>query len=186
MTKISTTRVHDAISLLVEQHEQINALFERTLQASGNARDQAYFELRRLIAMHETAEQEVIHPSVREVMPAGREIANRSEHEERAISEALQALEKLDIDSEEFTSRLGALRNDAVAHAEHEEQHEFPILGDRLDGAQLVLLASLLQHAEQVAPTPPQPTAEGRAAKLIGDSFSTMVDRVRASVRREN
>ena len=49
----------DVIAFLTNQHEQIKALFTRVKDAIGQDREDAFLELRRLLAVHETAEEEI-------------------------------------------------------------------------------------------------------------------------------
>ena len=46
----------DVIDLLTDQHEQIKSLFTETLALAGDERERAFRDLRRLLAVHETAE----------------------------------------------------------------------------------------------------------------------------------
>lgn len=52
----------DVVRFLVRQHEQIKSLFAATLAASGNATERAFVEIRRLLAVHETGEEEIVRP----------------------------------------------------------------------------------------------------------------------------
>lgn len=61
----------DVIQFLVGQHEQIRSSFAETLAASGKAREKAFVELRRLLAVHETAEEEIVHPRAKRKIPNG-------------------------------------------------------------------------------------------------------------------
>jgi len=44
----------DVVEFLTTQHEQIKSMFTKTLAASGKAREDAFIDLRRLLAVHET------------------------------------------------------------------------------------------------------------------------------------
>ena len=46
----------DVVAFLKEQHEQIKAGFQQVQSTTGEDRDTAFFALRRLLAVHETAE----------------------------------------------------------------------------------------------------------------------------------
>jgi hypothetical protein len=52
----------DAIELLLEQHNEARLLASETETARGDARGKAFERLVRLLAVHETAEEEVIYP----------------------------------------------------------------------------------------------------------------------------
>jgi len=62
----------DVVTYLTAQHEAIKALFIETLDAS-NAEDQqeAFTRLRTLLAVHETAEEMMVHPRVRRKIDGG-------------------------------------------------------------------------------------------------------------------
>src|SRR4051794_6725501 len=55
----------DVVAFLKEQHQQIKSLFSEVRSASGEQRREAFFALRRLLAVHETAEEEIVHPAAR-------------------------------------------------------------------------------------------------------------------------
>ena len=61
-TKSSIATGKDVVAFLKSQHEQIAGMFEKVFSATGKARTEAFFELRRLMAVHETAEEEIVHP----------------------------------------------------------------------------------------------------------------------------
>ena len=51
----------DVIELLERQHEEVRRLFREVQQASGEDRAEAFGCLVRLLAVHETAEEMVVH-----------------------------------------------------------------------------------------------------------------------------
>lgn len=169
----------DVVTLLTEQHQQIKSLFASTLQSSGEQREKAFFELRRLLAVHETAEEQVVHPRAKSDVPDGESIVEARLAEEQEAKEALAELEDLDPESAEFTEKLTALQHDVIQHAEHEERDEFSRLGEVLDDDQLAKLGKVVASVERMAPTRPHPNVKGRAANLIGGPFAAMMDRAR-------
>ena len=62
MAKSSIASPTDVVDFLTAQHEQIKSLFVKTLSASGESRENAFVDLRRLLAVHETVEEEIVHP----------------------------------------------------------------------------------------------------------------------------
>src|ERR1700757_1569421 len=119
----------DVVDFLVSQHEQIKSLFAETLSASGKEREKAFVQLRRLLAVHETAEEEIVHPRARRKLANGPAVVGKRLEEEHEAKTVLQKLEKLDVKSEEFTGQLTELRDAVLDHAEHEEKDEFCRLG---------------------------------------------------------
>ena len=146
----------DVIDFLIRQHKQIESLFEQTLSTSGKQRETAFLELRRLLAVHETAEEKVVHPVAKRKLPDGDKIVEARLKEEREAKTVLAELEKLDVDTEQFTRQLCELRDAVIDHAEHEEQDEFAKLEQDLSSDELERMGRAVKLAESTAPTRPQ------------------------------
>ena len=172
----------DVVQFLTGQHEEIKSLFERTINASGDERQQLFVELRRLLAVHETAEEEVVHPRARRELDDGDEVVDARLAEENEAKQALADLESLDVDSAEFVRALTALRSDVVEHAEAEEQEEFSRLAAELDVDQLERMGRAARLAESTAPTRPHPGVESAGANLLAGPFAAMLDRARDAI----
>lgn len=183
MTGTDVDTAQDVVRFLTAQHEQIKALFARVTSSTGADRGQAFLELRRLLAVHETAEEEVVHPRARQEIANGESVIDARLHEEHAAKEALAELEKLDLDSAEFSTKLAALEADVLAHAEAEEQEEFSELQAQLDDAQLERMRRAVKLAESMAPTRPHAGVESQAANLAAGPFAMMLDRARDAIR---
>jgi phosphoglycolate phosphatase-like HAD superfamily hydrolase len=102
--------------------------------------------------------------------------------EEHEAKVALAELEKLDVDSEEFTRQLSELRDAVIAHAEHEEKEEFSRLQQELTARELQLMARATGIAEAIAPTRPHPGVESQLANLMVGPFAAMLDRARDAI----
>jgi hypothetical protein len=62
----------DVVRFLKDQHNLIKDMFEEVFSASSDdARRKAFTELRQLLAVHETAEEMVVHPRVRHEVEGG-------------------------------------------------------------------------------------------------------------------
>lgn len=175
--------IADAVELLLQQHEQIKTLFTETLDASDPAQREVKFRaLRRLLAVHETAEEEIIHPRARAEIEDGATVVGARLQEEHAAKEQLAELESLDIGSPEFEKGLAQLREDVLAHAEHEEQDEFSRLREELQPHQLRAMRRAVEIAEALAPTRPHPGVESVEANLLTGPFAAMLDRARDAI----
>lgn len=170
---------HDAIAYLVQQHEEIAALMRQVDEAGGDTRREAFVALRRLLAVHETAEEEIVHPRARRALDAGEQIVAWRLQEETIVKQMLTEVEGLDVDSTEFEIGFGQLRDAVLSHASAEEGEEFPLLADLLDDDQLARMHGLTQFAQAVAPTRPHPDLDTATANLLVGPFASMVDRVR-------
>jgi hemerythrin superfamily protein len=174
----------DAVDFLLDQHAQIRMLFEAVATTAGDQRREAFESLVRLLAVHETAEEIVVYPSIRLAGEEGQRTADARLAEEDEAKKLLVDLEKLDIDSANFEQLFLRIRAAVEAHASAEEDTVFPVLEQLNDPEQLQRMASALEVAQRMAPTHPHKTApESATGNLLVGPFVGMVDRVRDALR---
>jgi len=172
----------DVVKFLKAQHNLIKDMFDEVLSASEpKAREKAFTELRALLAVHETAEEMVVHPRAR-ALDDGDAIVDARLKEEHEAKEQLSKLEKMDIGSDEFLDELTKFRDDVVEHAEREENEEFSILRDKLDSGDRKRMVAAVQAAEAIAPTRPHPGVESAKANFAVGPFASMLDRARDAI----
>lgn len=202
----------EAVDFLLNQHAQIRAGLREVASAHGPAKAGAFADLRRLITVHETAEQEVLHPRMRALVPdpsddpgsagsgsagsgsagsgsagsgssdsgssdsasgAGRLDVTALLGQERHGTELLAELDRLDPASPEFDRRFTRLAVEIIAHADHEELEEFPLVRERLDLDERLRMGHALRLAEAAAPRHPTPAAAPGAVAAIVDRVRT-------------
>lgn len=138
----------DLVDVLLGQHMAIRNLFVEVESATGQARTEAFGRLVHLLALHEAAEEEVVHPLARTVLDGGGELVDDRLHEEREAKEVLSRLADLDPDSGEFATLLAELRESVLAHAAREEAYEFRYLRRAVEPARLRALATAVRVAD--------------------------------------
>jgi hemerythrin superfamily protein len=175
----------DVVSYLKQQHKQVKALLAKVLESKGAMRETAFGDLRRMMAVHETAEEEIVHPAAR-ALPGGDAEVDARLKEENAAKKALIGLEKLDVDSVEFETKFRGLQTAVLAHAESEEKLEFDRLGSKFDAARLKRMKKAVEFAESVAPTRAHPGIESAVANLLTGPFVAMVDRTRDALTEKH
>lgn len=169
----------DVVEFLVGQHEQIKQLFAETLTAKGQARKEPFVKLRRLLAVHETAEEEIVHPRAKRKLANGKDVVAARLEEEHEAKKVLAQLEKLDVSSQEFENQLTEFRDAVVQHAEREEKQEFTQLQKELSSDELEKMGRAAKLAEAIAPTRPHAGVESQVANLMAGPFAAMIDRAR-------
>jgi hemerythrin superfamily protein len=169
----------DVVSFLKNQHEEIKTCFAKVSGASGDAKQQEFDHLRRLLAVHETAEEEVVHPRAKREIANGDKVVGARLEEENEAKQVLTELEKLDIHSGEFDTKFESFRKDVIAHAESEEHEEFNQLAGELDHDQLTRMRKAVEIAESAAPTHPHAGVESASANMLAGPFAAMLDRAR-------
>jgi len=170
----------EVVTFLKAQHALIEDMFEEVLHASDpQAREKPFIELRQLLAVHETAEEMVVHPRLRREADDGDAIVDLLLKEEHEAKGQLSKIEGLDITSQEFIDELTKLRDAVVAHAEHEEMEEFPKLQQEVDTDDLKRMGTAVKIAEAIAPTRPHAGVESAKLNFAVGPFASMLDRAR-------
>jgi hemerythrin superfamily protein len=173
----------DVVDLLLLQHARIEELFTLAAGSSGNARQEAFDDLVRMLAVHETAEEEVVHPLSREVADGGEDMIDDRLAEERQAKDMLAALVKSGPEGDGFDEALLLLRQAVLTHARYEERYEFPQLRAKVPADRLVLAAAAVRAAEAVAPTRPHPGVESAKANVVAGPALAVADRARDLIR---
>ncbi|MFZ0228483.1 MAG: hemerythrin domain-containing protein [Mycobacterium sp.] len=170
----------DVIGFLKAQHNLIEDMFDQVLHASDpQAREKPFVQLRQLLAVHETAEEMVVHPRVRREVDAIDSMVDARLEEEHEAKELLSSIEKIDITSQQFIDELTKLRDAVMDHALHEESFEFPKLQRELDAEELKRLGTAVRAAEAIAPTRPHAGVESAKLNFAVGPFASMIDRAR-------
>ncbi|MFI5684285.1 hemerythrin domain-containing protein [Streptomyces sp. NPDC051636] len=179
-----TTEHTDVVELLKEQHARIRHLFDEVVNTRGEERKQNFHDLVRLLAVHETAEEEVVHPFARTNIDGGELVVKDRVEEEEQAKQALSRLDDMDPDSPEFLDRFAVLRQDVLAHAENEERYEFAHFARVADRGRLETLARAVQAAEALAPTRPHPGTDTALKNAVVGPVAAVIDRTRDAVRK--
>lgn len=157
----------------MRQHGDIGVVFDEVEAASGEERRHAFRRLVRLLAVHETAEGEVVHPFPG--VPPGRRTGRRGatrrgEHDQRGPGDTRRtghaALDDPDADDPTFMPRFIKLRTDVQEHARAEERYEFVHIRRSTDRPHLAAMAKAVEAAEAMAPTRPHPGVESGGASV--------------------
>jgi hemerythrin superfamily protein len=181
---VTTAQDQDVIELLLDQHDQIKSLLSQVTTAQGTAKRESFEELVRLLAVHESAEEEVVHPTARRKIDSGDQVVDSRLHEEDEAKHALAELYDMGVDNPQFDSKFAAFSNAVNEHARHEETEEFPHLRQNVPADQLHRMARAVRAAESMAPTRPHPEmGESMAANMMQGPPMAIFDRMRDAVR---
>jgi hemerythrin superfamily protein len=180
------TKEHDAtvVGMLMRQHQEISRLLAKVEKGTGKTRAEDFGRLRHLLAVHETAEEEIVHPYARRTISNGARVTESILKEENQAKHLLRALERLDPDSAQFTAVFPRFRKAVLAHAEHEERQEFPQIVARSSPEQLRGMVAVVKAAEAIAPTHPHPGVESPTANVVLGPVAAIMDRTRDAIHR--
>lgn len=169
----------DIIALLEDDHHELRRRFAEIPELPAHERGPASRALVSLLASHETAEEAIVHPALRDETPGGAEPAGELLAEEAGAEQLLSELEATDPESPEFVRPFHRLEQAVLTHATHEEREVFPRLRELGSDRRRELgtgFATLREHAptHPHPHTPATPQIRAALAPLVG-----MFDRAR-------
>jgi hemerythrin superfamily protein len=164
-------------------HARLDELLDRVASSSGADQDAALQQMYRLVFPHAFAEEAVIWPLMRRVLPDGERLTLEVEQEHQEINELLAAVDR--------GRRQGEGRDEALARAvallredvRDEEDVLFPRLRERLDDRELRRLGRTWEAVRRIAPTRPHPVVARRPPGNVLSALPlSAIDRTRDTV----
>ncbi len=179
-------------SLLVRQrndHIELDRLLRELDGATGADQEEVLTRIDRLVFSHAFAEETVIWPVVRRVLPDGEALTLQVEEEHQEVNELVSALERDGLDHSERRARLQRLVEVLREDVRDEEDVLFPRLQEAVSPEELRRLGRRWEVMRRLSPTRPHPAVSRRPP---GNALSglplTVLDRTRdlvdAGVRR--
>jgi hemerythrin superfamily protein len=175
----------DVVDILTFQHEQVKTMFGTLRNLRGETAREPFDNLRWMLAIHETAEEEIVYPALRS--KGADDLVQARLAEEDEAKKALAGLEKMGTSAPEFPGELASFEKAVLAHATAEETEIFPRLRQEFDADRRRKMGAALLAAEQMAPTHAHKHAptSGVGNMLMGP-FVAMVDRVRDAIKEHS
>ena len=170
-------------------HAELDRLLHELDGSTGAAQEEVLQRIDRLVFSHAFAEETVLWPAIRRVLPDGDALTLRIEEEHQEVNELVAALERDGTDHPERPARMRRLVEVLREDVRDEEDVLLPRLQERLSPGELRALGRRWALVARVSPTRPHPTVSRRPP---GNALSglplSLVDRTRdlvdAGVRR--
>jgi hemerythrin superfamily protein len=120
----------DAVDLLKADHQKVKSLFNQldtiTKQGVSDAEKAALVaKIRDELSVHESVENEVFFPAVREVLRK-KDVLQEATQDQEEAGDAIQALGELKPSDAAYDKKLSELGDKIAAHAAEEERDVFP------------------------------------------------------------
>jgi hemerythrin superfamily protein len=170
-------------SVLVRQrkdHEELDRLLHELDGTTGRKQERVLRRIDRLVFSHAFAEETVLWPVLRRVLPDGEALTLRVEEEHQEVNELVSELEALPHEDPRRAERLGRLVEVLREDVRDEEDVLLPRLQEKLDRQELRRLGRQWEMVRRISPTRPHPTVSRRPP---GNALSalplTLLDRTR-------
>lgn len=119
----------DAVSLLKKQHREVEALFKQIEKTDDGAeRRELMDQIREMLEMHTSIEEEIFYPAVREVeSKKAEEMVLEAYEEHHVVDLVLKDLPNVDPEDERFEAKMTVLEELIEHHVEEEEKEMFKL-----------------------------------------------------------
>ena len=170
-------------------HVELDRLLNQLDGTTGGDQEEVLARINRLVFSHAFAEETVLWPVLRRVLPDGDALTRQVETEHQEVNELVTALERHGLDDPRRPGRLARLVEVLREDVRDEEDLLFPRLQEAVTPEELRRLGRRWQLMRSLSPTRPHPTVSRRPP---GNALSglplTVLDRSRdlvdAGVRR--
>lgn len=177
----------DALRMLTEQHDEVEALFRRA-EDTTPADEQERIDIARSIiehlSRHAGIEEVAFYPTIRDALPTADEEIDHDLEEHQEAKVMLDQLEGCDPASTEYDDIMANLAEAVRHHVEEEEDDLFPRVEQVLTQRELEELGRTMERLMKVVPTRPHPhepsTPPGNVAT---GPIAGAVDRLRDEIR---
>lgn len=176
----------DAVTLLKQDHQNVEGLFRRYESLGGDQveqRRQVVNDFIRELSIHASIEEQILYPEVKDVLAGGKSMADEALQEHQEAKEALADLDDMDANDPEFDMKVRTLIAEVRHHVEEEEGEMLPQLALAVPASTLIELGEKMENAKAMAPTRPHPHAPSTPpGNVVAGMAAGAVDRVRDMV----
>ena len=141
----------NALDMLKKDHEVVKGILdqlENTTQRATKKRTELFAKLKEELSAHETIEEEIFYPALREHEEA-REIVNAAYEEHQLVDYVLEDMSELSPDDEAWTAKLSVAKENIEHHIAEEEGEMFTRAREAFDKKQLEDLAVQMEERKQ-------------------------------------
>jgi hypothetical protein len=170
-------------SVLVRQkrdHVRLDRLLHELDDSSGADQRRLLIRIYRLVFPHAFAEEAVLWPAIRRVLPDGDALTLQVEEEHQEVNELVTRLEAADLDPSERRHLLDRLVAVLREDVRDEEDTLLPGLQERLSDRELRRLGITWEAVRRTAPTRPHPVVSRRPPGNVAAALPlTVLDNLR-------
>jgi hypothetical protein len=141
----------DAITLLKDDHVKVKKLLEEldaTTERGVKTREQLFAKVRRELTIHETIEEEIFYPALKE-HPKSKDLVLEAYEEHHVVDTVMAEIVDLAFDDETWGAKLTVMKENVEHHIEEEEDEMFPQARQVFDKAELEELGERMQARKE-------------------------------------
>lgn len=172
----------DALSLLREDHREVEQLFRKveTAGRNGDGLEEVGRQIIEELSRHASVEEQVFYPAVERALPNAERDILKSLEAHHAAKSILAEVDRLTAGHDRYQAKLLVLIDSVRQHVAEEEEALFPQVSRALSEAQLNEIGDLMEQAKRVAPSKPHPHAPDTPPGNLLNLAVAVVDQARS------
>ena len=141
----------DALHLLQEDHEKVKNLLtelDSTTERGVKTREGLYSKVHQELEVHESIEEEIFHPALKE-HPKAKELVLQAYEEHHVVDTVVGELDATPFDDEKWGAKLTVMKENVEHHIEEEEREMFNQARQVFDAGELDHLGRRMEARKQ-------------------------------------
>jgi hypothetical protein len=141
----------DVLQLLKEDHDKIKKLLthlESTTDRGVKTREELYTKVRAELQVHETIEEEILYPALKE-HPKAKDLVLEAYEEHNVVDMVIAEIDALPYDDETWGAKLTVMRENVEHHIGEEESEMFQQCRNVFDRDELAELGDRMEARKE-------------------------------------
>lgn len=143
----------DIFQILKKDHQTVKDLFEK-LEGTGaraaKSREKLFTQVKEDLEAHSQGEESVFYPALKKHKEM-QAMVDEATEEHDEVANLLEEMQELDIESEDWSSKLAELKKNVLHHVKEEEGEIFKKAKEILDKDEMQTLGKEFQEAKKQA-----------------------------------
>ncbi|MEX0790414.1 MAG: hemerythrin domain-containing protein [Actinomycetota bacterium] len=143
----------DAVALLKQDHEEVKKIMEKldkTTERGVKTREELFAKLRSEMTIHETIEEEIFYPALKE-HPKAKELVLEGYEEHHVVDLIMGEISKTPYDDETWGAKFSVMKENIEHHIEEEEGEMFKQARDVFSKPELEELGTRMEERKNTA-----------------------------------
>jgi hypothetical protein len=143
----------DAIKLLKTDHEEVKKIMEKldkTTERGVKTREELFTKLKSELTVHETIEEEIFYPALKE-HPKAKEIVLEGYEEHHVVDLIMGEISQTPFDDETWGAKFTTMKENVEHHIEEEEGEMFKQAREVFSKAELEQLGAQMEQRKETA-----------------------------------
>jgi hypothetical protein len=143
----------DAIALLKQDHEEVKKIMEKldkTTERGVKTREDLFAKLKTELTIHETIEEEIFYPALKE-HPKAKEIVLEGYEEHHVVDMVMGEISQTPYDDETWAAKFSVMKENVEHHIEEEEGEMFKQARQVFSKSELEELGTQMEQRKETA-----------------------------------